>query len=58
MMISPASYIKNLENATYKELIDERESIIAFIDDYDEKELTRNRSREGWMIDQAPDVLP
>lgn len=56
MMISPKMYLDELKDATYSELIAERKALIAFIDEYEEKELAGDRSDEGWQMHPSPQV--
>lgn len=56
MMISPSSYIKQLEDAEYLELIEERDNLLAFIKDYEAKEIAGDRSDKEWEIDPQPVV--
>ena len=56
MMISPLSYIEQFENAEYLELIKERDSLLAFIKDYETKDIAGDRSGEEWRIHPQPDV--
>ena len=56
MMISPASYIDKFEDAEYLQLIEERDRLLAFIKDYEEKDIAGDRSGEEWSIHPQPDV--
>ena len=51
MMISPSSYIKQLEYAEYLELIKERDNLLTIIKDYEAKEMAGDRSGKEWEID-------
>ena len=56
MMISPASYIDNLQGAGYLELIEERDRLLRFIKEYEEKDIAGDRSGDEWGIHPQPDV--
>ncbi len=56
MMISPASYIDKFEDAEYLQLIEERDRLLAFIKNYEEKDIAGDRSGEEWSIHPQPDV--
>ena len=56
MMISPSSYIKQFENAEYLELIEERDNLLAFIKDYEAKDIAGDRSGKEWQIQPYPYV--
>ena len=56
MMISPSSYIKQLKNAEYLELIEERNNLLAFINDYEAKDIAGDKSGKEWSIHPKPDV--
>ena len=55
-MISPSNYIEQLENADYAELITERDNLLAYIKEYEAKEIAGDRSGKEWDIDPQPDV--
>ena len=56
MMISPASYIEHLQDAGYLELIEERDRLLHFINEYEEKDIAGDRSGDEWSIHPQPDV--
>ncbi len=56
-MISPASYIARFENADYSDLIEERNRLIAYIRDFEKKEIAGDRSGEKWQINLDPTVI-
>ena len=56
MMISPASYIEKFEDSEYLQLIEERNRLLAFIKDYEKKDIAGDRSGEEWSIHPQPDV--
>ena len=56
MMISPEMYAEQFKNATYKEMIKERDSLIRYIRKYEKLEKAGDRSGEEWMIHPQPDV--
>lgn len=56
MMISPSSYIDRFKEAEYLDLIKERNHLMKFIIDYEEKDIAGDRSGEEWCIHPQPDV--
>lgn len=56
MMISPEMYVEQLKDASYKEMIKERDSLIRYICKYEKLEKAGDRSGEEWMIHPQPDV--
>ena len=56
MMASPESYIDELKNATYAELIVERKRLLKFIDLYEKREIFGNCAGEDWKKCPSPDV--
>lgn len=56
MMISPASYIEHLQDAGYLELIEERDRLLRFIKEYEEKDIAGDRSGDEWGVHPQPDV--
>ena len=56
MMISPASYIEHLQDAGYLELIEERDRLLRFIKEYEEKDIAGDRSGDEWRVHPQPDV--
>ena len=56
MMIGPEGYIDRLKDASYPELIKEREQLLRRITDFEEKEMAGDRSGEEWLIKPSPDV--
>ena len=56
MMVSSSSYIEQFENAEYLNLIEERDNLLAFIKDYEAKDIAGDRSGEEWLIHPQPDV--
>ena len=56
MMISPKTYIEQMKDATYEELISERKALIKFIDAYEKKERKGDRSGAEWQTHPTPDV--
>ena len=56
MMISPESYVKELENASYPELIRVRDSLITEIRRFEVKEMAGDRSDPAWGVCPTPEV--
>ena len=56
MMISPEAYVKELKNASYKELINERKNLIKYICTYEKNEIAGDRTSNEWQICPTPDV--
>lgn len=56
MMISPEAYIEHFEDAEYLDLIKERDRLMQFITQYEEKDIAGDRSGEEWGIHPRPDV--
>lgn len=56
-MISPEMYVEELKDATYLELIEERNSLIEYIVEYERNERRGDRSSEDWMVCPTPDVV-
>lgn len=55
MMISPESYMDRIKEASY-ELIEEREGLILFLQEYEKLERAGGRTGPEWMIHPQPDV--
>lgn len=53
MMISPESYIDELKNKTYKELIKEKNKLLKEISDFENNKI----ADEEYNIDPSPDVI-
>ena len=56
MMISPEAYIDRFNGAEYLDLITERDCLIRFIKEYEEKDIAGDRSGKEWDIHPQPDV--
>ena len=56
MMISPESYKKQFEDATYEELIEERDGLTRFLQEYEKLEKSGDRTGPEWNIHPQPDV--
>ena len=56
MMVSPEAYIEHVEDAEYLDLIKERDRLMQFITQYEEKDIAGGRSGEEWGIHPRPDV--
>ena len=57
MMISPSSYIRELKDADYLQLIGKRDELLRYINDFEKKEMAGDRSGEDWIIHPQPDVI-
>lgn len=56
MMISPEMYAEQFKEASYQEMIKERDNLIRYIRKYEKLEKAGDRSGEDWMIHPQPDV--
>ena len=56
MMISPEMYAEQFKEASYQEMIKERDSLIRYIRKYEKLEKAGDRSGEDWMIHPQPVV--
>lgn len=56
MMFSPEMYIEGWKEATYQELMEERDGLVQFLKDYEEKESAGNGLSEDWDKCPTPDV--
>ena len=56
MMISPSAYAEQFRDACYAELIRERESLLAFIREFEAADLASDRSGAEWDIMPRPDA--
>ena len=56
MMISPGVYVKQLKEASYLELIRERDQLIESIREFEKAELAGDRSDPAWGICPSPAV--
>ena len=56
MMISPEVYVEQLKDASYLELIREREQLIEGIRKFEKNELAGDRSDPEWRYCPSPDV--
>ncbi len=57
MMISPASYVREFENADYLTLIKERDTLLRYIRRFEKKERAGDRSGDEWNICPDPEVV-
>ena len=57
MMKNPEYYAVQWKDAAYPELMAERDRLLYFIRDYEEKEKAGDRSGDEWLIHPQPDVL-
>ena len=55
-MISPEAYVIGLKDADYETLIEERNELIDFIREFEEKEKAGDRSVTEWMMMPSPEV--
>lgn len=53
MMLPPDAYIDFFKDATYEELIEERNKLLAFVTDFEKGMIPESE----WLIDPAPDVV-
>ena len=56
MIISPEAYIDRFKGTEYLDLITERDRLIRFITEYEEKDIAGDRSGKGWGIHPQPNV--
>lgn len=56
MMLNPEMYAEQFKNASYQEMIKERDSLMRHIRKYEKLEKAGDRSGEEWMIHPQPDV--
>lgn len=56
MMISPESYVEELKNLSYTDLINERKKLIEYINSFEKNEMTGDRSGAEWQICPSPEV--
>lgn len=56
MMLNPEMYAEQFKNASYQEMIKERDSLMRYIRKYEKLEKAGDRSGEEWMIYPQPDV--
>lgn len=56
MMISPEMYRDDWKEATYREMMEERDRLVHFLKDYEEQETTGNGLPEIWDKCPTPDV--
>ena len=57
MMISPTTFVKELEDADYNTLIKERDQLIDYIVEFEKKEKAGDRSGAEWNYNPMPDVV-
>ena len=57
MMVSPESYAALWKDAAYPDMMTERDRLLYFVRDYEEKEKAGDRSGDEWRIHPQPDVL-
>ncbi len=51
------SFVEEYKNAEYLELIVVRDKLIAYIHEYEKKDLEGDRSGKEWMSNPGPDVI-
>ena len=56
MMISPKGFVEELKGKNYKQLIEERNELMAYITEYEKKELAGDRSGDEWNYCPSPEV--
>ena len=56
MMISPECYLDQFKDASYLDLIRERDGLIRFIRKYEKNEMAGDRSSPEWKYCPGPDV--
>lgn len=56
MMISPQSYIKQFENASYIDFIKERDRLVSYLRNYELSEITGHRTGKDWAKNPSPGV--
>ena len=56
MMRSPKAYINSFRDAEYLDLIMERDRLMRFVKEYEEKDIAGDRSGKEWDIHPQPDV--
>ena len=56
MMIDPGNYIEQFKDASYLELMEERDSLIAFMHKYEQDEIAGDRTDPSWGIHPQPVV--
>ena len=56
MMRSPEAYIDGFKDAEYLDLIMERDRLMRFIKEYEEKDIAGDRFGKEWVIYPQPDV--
>jgi len=57
MMISPEMYHEDWKEASYPELMEERDGLVQFLKDYEEREVAGGPSSEIWDECPTPDVV-
>ena len=57
MMISPVTFVEELKDADYNNLIKERDQLIEYILEFEKKEKAGDRSGDEWNINPMPDVV-
>ena len=56
MMTSPESFIEQLKDADYFELIRQRDKLVRDIKRFEKKEMAGDRTGKEWKITPGPDV--
>ncbi len=57
MMISPATFVEELKDDDYNNLIKERDQLIEYIVEFEKKEKAGDRSGDEWNYNPMPDVV-
>ena len=53
MMISPEAYIGGLQDATYEQLLEERDELFSFVTDFEQGRVPESE----YVVDPSPDVV-
>ncbi len=57
MMTSPSSFIEELKDADFFELVCQRDQLLRNIKRFEKKEMAGDRSGKEWKIKPGPDVM-
>lgn len=56
MMISPETYAEQFKDASYEEMMEERDQLIRYLRKYEKLEKAGDRSGNEWMVHPQPVV--
>ena len=56
MMISPKGFVEECKEKTYKQLIQERDELVAYITEYENKKISGDRSGDEWNYCPSPEI--